>query len=399
MITIKPSSLTVADLAKKYASKLEKIKNYPKADFEKNKPDLEYIKNKIKKYKKYKNVILIANGGSRNSTWAFYKALFEFRNKVNFEFLTSGEPEIIKSVKKRYSKKDTLVVVVSKSGANINTLEPVLLLLEYNILAITGETGSKLREIAKIRKWDIIIHPEVGGRYSGMTSCALAPAELMGLDIEEIYTGAKVGYKKYNNQNSLEKNEALKLALGFYELDEKGYTEIFSGVYSTALFGFLPLIVQLIHESEGKNGKGQTIFGDYSPESQHHTNQRFFGGKKNVLGLFMGVEKTNNDIKIKVPKEIQNIEFLGYPLAKLNGNSTFKSMHYDMQGVVENAKNKNIPAYELWISEISQKSIGEFMVFWQYFTMYSSILRDVNPFDQPEVEASKKIGFELRIQK
>lgn len=399
MIIIKPASSSLRDLEKKYERKLTEIRNYPKADFEKNKPDLTYIKNKLKKYKKYKNVILIANGGSRNSTWAFYKSLFEFRNKVNFEFLTSGEPEVIKNVKKRYSPKDTLVVAVSKSGTNINTLEPILLLLEYKILAITGEKGSKLEEIAKIKRWDIIIHPEVGGRYSGMTSCALAPAELMGLDIEEIYAGAKIGYKKYNNQNDLEKNEALKLALYFYELDQKGYTEIFSGIYSTALFGFLPLIVQLIHESEGKNGKGQTIFGDYSPESQHHTNQRFFGGKRNVVGLFMGVEKTKNDMEIKVPKEIRDIEFLGSPLSELNGNSAFKAMHYDMQGVIENAKNENIPAYELWISEISQKTIGEFMIFWQYFTMYSSIFREVNPFDQPEVEASKKIGFELRVRK
>ena len=101
-------------------------------------------------------------------------------------------------------------MVISKSGSNINNLEPLLLLLDYKILTITGEKTNTLSEIAKKKKGEIIIHPEVEGRFSGMTSCALVPAYLMGLNIEKIYKGAKDGYKKYNSRMAWEKNEALK---------------------------------------------------------------------------------------------------------------------------------------------------------------------------------------------
>jgi hypothetical protein len=36
------------------------------------------------------------------------------------------------------------------------------------------------------------------------------------------------------------------------------------------------------------------------------------------------------------------------------------------------------------------------MAFWQYFAVYSSILREVNPYDQPQVETSKVISIKMR---
>jgi glucose-6-phosphate isomerase len=229
-----------------------------------------------------------------------------------------------------------------------------------------------------------------------MTSCGLVPASLMGLDIFGIYKGARSGYEKFNNQVSAEENDTLKLALYLFELEQKGYGEIFSGIYSTALFGFFPLMVQLVHESTGKNGQGQTIYGDYSPESQHHTNQRFFGGKRNVVGLFVSQEKSKDDFEIEVPEELKKIPFKDGTLAGIDGNSARETMKFDMAGVIGNAKNKKIPVVEISVDEINPESVGEYMVFWQYFAMYSAFLRNQNPFDQPEVEDAKVLSFKLR---
>jgi glucose-6-phosphate isomerase len=399
MIKIDYRNLLVKPGAKKYKKMFDKIKSDPTPSFAQEKPDLSYIEKSAKPFQKYKNVILIANGGSRTSALAFYQSLFEFRNKVNFEFLTSAEPELIKKLKKSYSAKDTLVLAISKSGDNINSIEPLLFFLNYPALIITGEQKSTLREIAQRKKWPIVIHPPVGGRFSGITTCGLVPAFLMGLNIKNIYSGAQTGYSKYRYNAPYEKNSALKLAMHFLELEKKGYTELFAGVYSTSLFGFFPLAVQLLHESTGKDGKGQTIFGDYSPESQHHTNQRLFGGRKNAIGLFMAVEKSLNDTKVAIPKNLQTIIFQSYPLKDLEGLKGSQTMHFDMAGVMGNCQTKKIPAVEIWIDEVSEKNIGEFMVFWHYFTVYSSLLRDQNPFDQPAVEDSKKISLRLRMKR
>lgn len=390
--------LTKPDLEKN-EKKLNEIKNMPAPAFAATKPDLQRIASAIKKFKKFKNVILIANGGSRTSAFALYNSLADFRNKVRFKFVTSPEPEVIRRLKKNFFPKDTLVLAISKSGDNINSLEPLIALINYPVLVITGEKENTLRKIARQKKWDIVLHPEVGGRYSGMTTCGLVPATLMGLNIREIYAGAEDAYKKYGQKNGAERNDALKLAAYFNSLEGQKYTEIFSCVYSTSLFAFLPLMIQLIHESTGKNGKGQTIFGDSSPESQHHTNQRFFGGRKNVAALIMSVEKSAKDFQIKIPKDIQDIHFNGNPLKKLNNISAHDTLHFDMQGVLGNCIAKKIPAAVFSVDEVNPRSMGELMVFWQYFAMYSALLRGQNPFDQPEVEDSKKISLRLRMER
>lgn len=272
-------------------------------------------------------------------------------------------------------------------------------MIDYPVVVITGEKDSPLRKVAEKRNLEIIEHLEVSGRFSGMTSCGLFPVALTGISAEKIYEGAKEGYEKYNASVSEERNDALKLAVELFDLEQEGFVEIFLSIYSTPLSAFLPLIIQLIHESAGKNGMGQTIFGDYSPESQHHTNQRIFGGRKNVVGLFVGVEKDENDFPLKVPEDLKDISFKNQTLATLDGISAEKTMHYDMEGVMQNAKNKKIPAIGIMIEEINEKSVGEFMVFWQYVAFYSALLRGQDPFNQPEVEESKEISFLLRKNK
>jgi glucose-6-phosphate isomerase len=399
MIKINFQDLQIKPEVQKYQRELNLIAKSAAPTFETNQTDLKALEKQLAKFKKYKNVILIANGGSRTSARAFYYGLQDFRNKVTFKFVTSPEPRAINFLRKNYPKKNTLVLVISKSGDNINNIEPILLLADYPVLVITGSQKSTLREMAEKKKWTIIDHPEMGGRFSGLTSCGLAPALLMGLDAKKLTAGAKSGYQKYSGKVALGKNDALNMALHFAELGNKGYGEIFASIYSSSLVALLPLMTQLIHETVGKNGRGQTIFGDYSPESQHHTNQRFFGGPKNVIGLFMSESKIDKDLKIVVPALFKKIVFRGAEMGKLNGILASQTLHFDKMGVLQNCRNHKIPATEVTIDKLNQENFAEMIVFWQYFAVYSAMLRDLNPFDQPEVEAAKKISLELRLKK
>jgi glucose-6-phosphate isomerase len=379
-----------------YQDKLEQIKSMKIPSFESEIPNLDEIKSQMEKYAKYKNIILIGNGGSRTSAYAFYNALFDFRNDVNFEFLTSSEPDWIFALKKKYSPEDTLIIAISKSGDNINNLEPLMSFLDYPGLVITGSQQTVLRKIAEKMGWEIIIHPEVGGRFSAMTSCGLVPAYLMGLDIDEIYEGAVMGHERYSIRSEISENDALKLAIHFFQLEKTGYEEIFASIYSLGLSGLLPLIIQLIHESAGKDGFGQTILGDYSPESQHHTNQRFFGGKKNMIGMLMGVEESKEDFEINIPEDLKKIDFKDEKLEMLQNLKASQTMLFDLKGVFEHCLEKKIPVVEIFLNKINPRAIGEMIVFWQYFSVYSAMLRGVDPYDQPEVEFSKIVSFNLR---
>lgn len=366
--------------------------------FQQHQVDLGLVQSIVKKYLQYENIIIISNGGSRTSALAYWQSLAHLRNTKQVEFLSTMEPDVIARLKAQYSPETTLVMPISKSGTNVDVLEPLLQFLEYPILPVTSPEEGVLYDIAKVYGWDIIPHPEVGGRYSGRSECGFAPAFFMGLDIEKINTAAVRAYESLDYAAPLEQNIAFQAAAMCAQLEQKSIDEIFMPVYSQPLAGFLPLIVQLIHESTGKDGKGQTIFGDEAPESQHHTNQRFFGGQKNVMGWFVTVAKQHNQLNTAVPEKIAHLPLREGTMKSLDAIPLSDALRFDYEGVAENATKMNIPHMTIEIDMVNEESVGEFLSFLHYYTVYSALLRDQDPFDQPEVEAAKDISFTKRLE-
>lgn len=354
-----------------------------------DKPPIQLMKKIAKKYSKYKNIVVIGNGGSITSSFAFYTAL---GSKKKLYVVSTMEPDFLLKIKNECKKTDTLVIPISKSGNTVGVIEAIMAFIDYKMLIVTSPGKGAIYQIAQKLKIETIDHPEVGGRFSGRTTCGLLPGAILGLDINEINKGAISMYNKCQKGS-----DALKISNILFELDKKGYNEVFMPIYSTKLEGFSTLIVQLIHESSGKKGKGQTFLGALAPESQHHTNQRFFGGKKNMVGMFIRVKKQNDSkSKTKIPKTLLDIKLRDGKLKHLNNIPLEKSLEFEFLGTKKDADKNKIPNIVLTLDKITPKSIGEFLGLWQYIAVYSSALRRVNPFDQPQVENSKAISFELR---
>lgn len=391
-LDLKHSRVSLKNLNKAYA----KFKNLKLPSFHTYRENLSFIRGIAKKYSHISNIIVIGNGGSVTSFKAYYTALAKYNVIKRVEFVTTMEPDFLNELKENYPKNDTLIVVVSKSGNTVSVIESLLYFQGYEKIAVTTIGKGALFEVAIKNNFPAINHPDIGGRYSGLTASALFPAVLLGLDIDKIIAGARKIYNLCNTEAKINENIAFKLAYTLYELDKKGFTEIFTPIYSTKLVGFLPLLMQLIHESSGKNGKGQTLFGDLAPESQHHTNQRFFGGKKNILGLFVTV-KYQDDIKTKVnvPKKLWKIKLRDGKLKDLNAITYAKALEFEFLGTYRDAVKNKKPVINLNVDKVDAISVGEFIGLWHYVAMYSALLRGVNPFDQPQVETSKKITFEL----
>ncbi len=221
----------------------------------------------------------------------------------------------------------------------------------------------------------------------------------MGLDTASLNKGLSSAYKRNNPKVAFHENPALNLASNMFLLEEKGFLEVFMPVYSYKLSSFLPIIVQLMHESFGKEEKGQSFFGDLAPESQHHTNQRFFGGRKNICGLFMRVlNQKDSQSKVNIPENLKDVPLKNHGLDSISGIPYEKALEFEYEGTYEDAVDKGIPVIDVSLDRIDEENIGEMMGFWQYVAVYSSILRSVNPYDQPMVESSKKISFSKRLQ-
>ncbi|MCB9358767.1 hypothetical protein H6503_02455 [Candidatus Woesearchaeota archaeon] len=357
-------------------------------------PDFKEIEKVAKKHKSKKNIVVIGNGGSITSFHYYFTALGSEIKKRVF-IVSTMEPDFLADVKKKCNKKDTVVIVVSKSGNTVGVIESMLYLIDYPTIVITENKKSAIKNIQEAYDFDYVEHPPVGGRYSGFTPSGLLPAAIAGLDIKAIWEGAKKAYSSYAPGKS--KNLAVELAHALYELDKKGYNEIFMPIYSSGLLGSKDIITQLIHESVGKNKKGQTILSAFAPESQHHTNQRFFGGRQNMIGCFIIVDEFNNKFdKVTVPKKIKDVQLRDGTLSDLQDNYYSKSLSYEFIGTREDTNNHKIPNIVIHVKKINPESVGQYLAFWHYVTVYLCTFNNVNPFDQPQVETSKNISFQLR---
>lgn len=362
-------------------------------DFTDIRPDIDEIKNTVEDYE-YENIVVIGNGGSVTS---FRALLYTFMPEVDksVRIVTTMEPDFLHRVSREFSPEETLVVPISKSGSTVGVLEALLYFMErdYEALPVTSDNSGALRQIVEKEGLDYIEHREVGGRFSGATETALLPAALLGLDVEEIREGAELMYRNLEEED----NSAYRLASALKSSQEMGYTEILNAIYSTRLFGFKPLFVQLMHETACKNDEGMTVLGDLGPEYQHHTNQRLFGGRKDMLPFFIRSE-ANEARKIDVPEKLQDIDLRGRKLGDIDGIDLSESLGAEYKGVEEALESEGMPYVTLTLTDLSYQAAGEMMAFMQILAVYFARFQDVDPFTQPDVEKSKKKGFEARFE-
>lgn len=353
-------------------------------------PNFGQIQEFVKKFESFKNLLIIGHGGSISTFLGWYSAQKHLAVKQVF-FLSSVDPDLISAYQRQLDPKHTLVLAISKSGETVTQLEALLQFLNYPLVFITSPR-TPLHEIAERLSAEVFLHPSIGGRYTGFTEVALLPAALCGLDIQGFFQSGRQMHTKF-----LESNEAWTAASILYLLEKQGFADVYLPIYSAFLFPFQLLIVQLCHESFGKAGKGGSYLAMEAPESQHHSNQRFFGGLKNIAGWFLGVENFSNHLVSRVPHALANILIKSEPLSMLNGIPLESAMQAEREGSITDAKQQGIPCLEMLIKDTQAGSLGAFVAFWQLFAIYSAVLRGVDPFNQPQVEASKVISFNQRL--
>jgi glucose-6-phosphate isomerase len=355
-------------------------------------PDWELINRLREECSAYTNILIVAHGGSVNSFIGLYNAFIDLSER-KVKFLTTTDPDYIDHLKHKMPIESTLVVAISKSGETVTQLEALMHFLNYPLLVISTP-GSTLYQIGERVGAKLVAHPSIGGRYTGTTEVALLPAALCGFNVKELYAGAAEYYTAFNKDNP-----AWQAASMMWQLErDQGYSGVFMPFYSHYLFPFSQLIVQLCHESFGKSGIGQTYFAHEAPESQHHTNQRFFGGRRNLAGFFVSQESFAHDDVITVPQNLQQVSLKDQHLSLLDKLPLSKSLEFELQGTVADAEKQGIPMVHLQVADRSFKEMGRFMAFWQLYAIYSSLLRGVNAFDQPQVEFSKEISFNKRLE-
>ncbi len=335
----------------------------------------------LKKFQKYKDVVIVGMGGSILGAESMY---YFFKNKVkkNFIFFNNIDSENLKKIDNLKKINQTLFIVISKSGYTIETLLNFFLLKKIkknskNIIIISEKNDNPLYVIAKKMNFYHIEHKKyITGRYSVLSEVGIAPALLMGLNTKKLRSNLNFHLKDKNKK--FLKEGSIKLA---NLLLKKKYKNLIYLNYIPELEKFLYWNQQLVAESLGKNGRGFLPLISNAPKDHHSLLQLYLDGPKDKLFYIFSSSSIEKN-KINTANLDKRIKFLN--------KKTISEIKIAQKNALIKSLNKNkIPYREFQINSLNEESLGELFSFFILETAIIGKLTKVNPFNQPAVEQVK----------
>jgi glucose-6-phosphate isomerase len=294
------------------------------------------------------------------------------------------------------------IIVISKSGT---TTEPAIafrILKDHlekkvgkamaaeRIIAITDSSKGALRSLAETNGYDTFSIPDnIGGRYSVLTPVGLLPVAVSGLDIRTLVKGAAVMEEITRKNRNAAANPSLMYAAVRNLILQSGRSiEILVG-FTPGLHYFSEWWKQLFGESEGKEGKG--IFPasvDFTTDL-HSLGQYIQEGQRILFETIISVKNPRK--KLTIPLEKDDSDQLNYLAGK-----RLSEVNYSAEtGTILAHNDGNVPVIRIEVPELDEFYIGQLIYFFELACAVSGYILDVNPFDQPGVEAYKKNMFAL----
>jgi glucose-6-phosphate isomerase len=298
-------------------------------------------------------------------------------------------------------KKDYSLAVISKSGT---TTEPAIafrilkqhIINKYGeeeaasrIIAITDKARGALKQLANVKGYKTYIVPDdVGGRFSVLTPVGLLPIAMAGIDIRALVKGAIEMEKLCKAQPTVD-NPVTQYAIARQVLYGMGKTNEIMVNYEPRLVYFSEWWKQLYGESHGKQHKGVFPASVTFSTDLHSMGQYIQDGLRNLFETVISVENSNHELRI--PMENEDLDQLNY----IAGKRISEVNHKAELGTVLAHEDGGVPNLRIVIPEVSEKVLGELIYFFEMACAVSGYMLDVNPFDQPGVEAYKKNMFAL----
>ena len=350
---------------KVFHSFLHDLNNYkiPLLESYKEDYDFDFSAKTIKRFSKFKNIIIIGMGGSILGAKSIY-SFFGERIKKKLFFFDNLDSNLHSKFKKIADLKNSCFVVISKSGntletiTNLKALSPISS-LKNKLVIITEIKDNDLISIGNRLNAEIIEHKEfIGGRFSVLSEVGMFPAALMNLKVKKF----KNLFRLLKNKNFL--NSLIYSVSHIYTLSQQGVKNSVILNYDSHLEDLSFWQQQLLGESLGKKGKGITPIVSTCPKDHHSLLQLYLDGPKDkIFTFFSSFKNKNNKIDSVVNAQCEATK------------SIFK-------------KNK-IPYRQFVFKKKDESELGAIFTFFVLETLLLARLINVNPYDQPAVEQVK----------
>jgi len=295
--------------------------------------------------------------------------------------------------------RDFSVNVISKSGT---TTEPAVAfrifkaMLEEKygkegakerIYATTDKARGALKGLADAEGYEEFVVPDdVGGRFSVLTAVGLLPIAVAGIDIAALMGGAAQAMEALMVPGL--DNPAWQYAAARHALYQEGKKVELLACYEPNFRFFAEWWKQLYGESEGKDGKGLFPASVEFTADLHSMGQYIQEGERLMFETVVKFAPKGEFIIPNDPANVDGLNFLsGKPLSFVNEKA--------LNGVILAHVDGGVPNVLLDLPAIDETCVGWLIYFFEYVCGLSGYLLEVNPFNQPGVEAYKKNMFAL----
>jgi glucose-6-phosphate isomerase len=309
--------------------------------------------------REFQHVLLLGMGGSSLCPEVLRMTFGRFTHFPNLHVLDSTDPAQIKAFEHQVDVPRTLFVVSSKSGS---TLEPNIFKQYFfertkqavgatkagsHFIAIT-DPGSKMQQVAEADRFLHVFfgRPSIGGRYSALSNFGMVPAAVMGLDTKRFLARAAEMTQACGASVAVEDNPGAMLGIMLGTAANAGRDKL-TIITSPGISGLGAWLEQLLAESTGKLGKGIIpVDRESLAAPEVYGNDRVFA----YVRLEEGADAAQ-DTKIAA------LEKAGHTVVTVTMSNTH--------------------------------DLGAEFFRWEIATAVAGSIIGINPFNQPDVEASK----------
>jgi glucose-6-phosphate isomerase len=329
-------------------------------------------------------------GGSVLPAQAIVRAFGGSSARTGFLPLQSPEPMAL------HLESSDQVVLASKSGSTLElwtwigrlrTL-PGLKQLRRPPLVITQPDGNPLHRFAEAEGYPVIPFPfDTGGRFSAFTPIGSLALQWLGADPEAFLQGGREAVRQAQEGDGPWGHRVWEAV----DRLKDGYLQ---GVQTWAHLPYVQRLdrlgawwVQLVAESLGKKAADGTrraldpIRGQ-GPMDQHAQLQRWLGGPRQVGVFMLTVEGGDAPEALNLPEQCP------YPsLAKWRGSEILQAQ---AEGTLEALQAAGVPTLHWHLPQLDEATLGAHLMSWQLIVGLLGMALEIDPFDQPEVEAGKR---------
>jgi len=362
------------------------------------------IKNCQQVYQKFsakKHFIHVGMGGSVLGAEVLIEALAPLNSKVIF--LNNLDADDIAQKLAQVDLAKSVIYLVSKSGGTLETHLMMQLLLnqlklcaelknksenellkEFFIFATDPKVGQMRKMANELGITTLDIPTNLGGRFCAFSAVAFLPALFAEINLSQFCQGAKVVKDFFHTKNKSQ--IMLDLANHLTAEYKKGKTQTVLMPYSSKLKSFTHWFAQLWGESLGKKNQqnqavGLTPIVAHGPADQHSLLQLFMEGPKDKTYFFVKINETTKN-------------FQGFK-AELSQKNLTQIVHAQLEGTMAALQKENASMILMETEQLSPKSLGMLMYFFEYLTVVTGAALSIDPYNQPGVESGKNLTWSI----